>query len=454
MRRSGDWIKAVKGASWWLAFICLTPPGWGLIGITSLCILGLVALVLPTSKGTVEEGIIFILLASVALQFVSAVLWNVFKRREPTASAHKERDWFVDRYLKDTGPRATPRTKQPRGGRKHILGDRNDLSGPSGGLVERQNDGRSDRLHVAQDEQRSASASPAAWLLLARQFAQLDGPEIAASTSSVNRPKVGDVVFVLSVRDRRTGPTVSVVSKVEGESPGPSSSERFLKLRRVGVPDELHDAGAVARILRGYDIDSLFGKAVPIEAWEAKNLMVSLGMGTAVERLNALDGERPPAALAPSTQPGDDHKRERVSDPSSGGQGWGLEAPAKRVVELYAMDLARRHYEQEGYSVDDVSQRESFDLRCERGGRTLRVEVKGTTSGASKVLITPAEHKHALEHFPNVALYLVSHIRLSEPSRGRPSASGGVEREVSPWDLRVCRVEPVTLACHLPPASA
>ena len=114
------------------------------------------------------------------------------------------------------------------------------------------------------------------------------------------------------------------------------------------------------------------------------------------------------------------------------------------------MTLARIHYERAGYKVVNVSGNESFDLLCTRGDVALRVEVKGTTGNASSVLITGGEEQHALEHFPYVSLFVVHGIKLQDKTSSAPVASGGEVRLVEPWDVRACRIEKVTLRCHLP----
>lgn len=51
-------------------------------------------------------------------------------------------------------------------------------------------------------------------------------------------------------------------------------------------------------------------------------------------------------------------------------------------VELRAIALARRYFQQEGYSVQDVSRKRGhngYDFLIEKSGKTLKVEVKGAT---------------------------------------------------------------------------
>jgi uncharacterized protein DUF3883 len=91
-----------------------------------------------------------------------------------------------------------------------------------------------------------------------------------------------------------------------------------------------------------------------------------------------------------------------------------------------------------------VSATESFDLLCRDADRTLRVEVKGTTSQGSSVLVTRNEVRHAQEHDGCVALFVVSNIAVNASG-----CSGGTVRVFDPWDIRTCELEPIAFECRL-----
>jgi hypothetical protein len=112
-----------------------------------------------------------------------------------------------------------------------------------------------------------------------------------------------------------------------------------------------------------------------------------------------------------------------------GGQGYGLSAAEKKAIEEHSMAVAIKHYEARGYDVDpEVHKTMPFDLLCMKDGEELHVEVKGTTGDGSSVLLTPGEVKHAHKWFPQVDLFVVSHITLSEGV-----SSGGTVAIRSPW---------------------
>jgi len=134
----------------------------------------------------------------------------------------------------------------------------------------------------------------------------------------------------------------------------------------------------------------------------------------------------------------------------SRGQGFGLTAEQRRAVELRAMEVAAEHYVGLGYDVEDVSGRESFDLKCGRDGETLHVEVKGTTGLGETFVITRNEHALARRLHPANALVVVSRIELSAQTDGTTLATGGVRRVVEPWDLGACAPEPIAYECRVP----
>jgi hypothetical protein len=103
------------------------------------------------------------------------------------------------------------------------------------------------------------------------------------------------------------------------------------------------------------------------------------------------------------------------------------------------MAAARQHYEQEGWNVTDVSTRESYDLRCERGDERMRVEVKGSSQARARILLTPNEVSHALAHAGNVALFMLSDITITTQD-GAPVATGGTPAVFEPWVLDLERL--------------
>ncbi|MGD8199428.1 DUF3883 domain-containing protein [Ornithinimicrobium sp. W1679] len=81
--------------------------------------------------------------------------------------------------------------------------------------------------------------------------------------------------------------------------------------------------------------------------------------------------------------------------PKKGGQQFGS-PEHNRLVELEAMRLATRGYEDESYVVQDVSKQNlGWDLEARRGDTVVYIEVKGTTGPFPEFFLTPNEHRAA-----------------------------------------------------------
>jgi hypothetical protein len=119
------------------------------------------------------------------------------------------------------------------------------------------------------------------------------------------------------------------------------------------------------------------------------------------------------------------------------GQGINLDPKERKAVEDYSMTLAKRHFQQRGWKdVRDVSRDESYDLMClSPGNSELHVEVKGTTSAGTDVILTRNEVTHARQYYPNAALFIVSGIQLSQDAVGEVVAHGGTLGVLHPWDI-------------------
>lgn len=132
------------------------------------------------------------------------------------------------------------------------------------------------------------------------------------------------------------------------------------------------------------------------------------------------------------------------------GQGFSRDAEARGAIEDHAMCRAEAHYRQAGWHVEDVSKYGPYDLHCSRpDGAELRVEVKGTTSVGSHVLLTRNEVEHARRHHPHVALFVVSSIRITVTETGRPEARGGEIAIFEPWSVDAGHLTPIAYAYEL-----
>jgi hypothetical protein len=135
------------------------------------------------------------------------------------------------------------------------------------------------------------------------------------------------------------------------------------------------------------------------------------------------------------------------------GQGFAIDAATRQVIEKRAMQLATEHLEAEGWQVADVSLRASFDLHCTKPtGEELRVEVKGTTSEGSQVLLTANEVEHARTHYPKVVLIIVSHIGIARSSGNSVEAKGGRVIILNPWLVDDRYLKPLSYSYNVAPS--
>jgi hypothetical protein len=120
--------------------------------------------------------------------------------------------------------------------------------------------------------------------------------------------------------------------------------------------------------------------------------------------------------------------------PRGKGQGFLVSQAVRKAVQTYAENWATRHYEGEGWSVRNVGLTHPYDLRCTRLEKCeLHVEVKGTTTAGTRVILTPNEVTHATEHHPNVDLFVVSHIEVDATFAENPVVIGGEARVWREW---------------------
>jgi len=122
----------------------------------------------------------------------------------------------------------------------------------------------------------------------------------------------------------------------------------------------------------------------------------------------------------------------RISDPLK-----------RKAIEEHAVALARAHYEERGWDVEEIGK--PYDLRCTKRDEERRVEVKGTTGAAVSVELTVNEVEHARDRAHTVDLFVVSDIVVDATIPGYPTSGGTVHHHLD-WtpadrDLRPTRYE-------------
>ncbi|WP_107912992.1 DUF3427 domain-containing protein [Luteibacter sp. OK325] len=135
-----------------------------------------------------------------------------------------------------------------------------------------------------------------------------------------------------------------------------------------------------------------------------------------------------------------------LSKPRARGQGRVRDYQRRRVVEMYAMDLAKKHYAALGFKVTDTSSTHPYDLSCLKNDRVTRVEVKGTQTTGSTVDVTVAEVESArcgekLGYATD--LFVVHSIRLTGAGDSI-HANGGTIHKISDWFPMDARLKTMT----------
>ena len=140
--------------------------------------------------------------------------------------------------------------------------------------------------------------------------------------------------------------------------------------------------------------------------------------------------------------------RAAVEQAQGKSQGFSVPPAVRKAVEAYAMEKATTRFERDGYTVRDVSNRESYDLSCTRGDEVLHVEVKGTQTAGDKILLTRGEVRLARKKSPHTALFVAHSVAVVEDG-GKPRVSGGGSRIIRPWNPTSAMLKPLVYSCEI-----
>jgi hypothetical protein len=133
------------------------------------------------------------------------------------------------------------------------------------------------------------------------------------------------------------------------------------------------------------------------------------------------------------------------------GQGFLVSVEMRQVLERHAMDAAIAWYSSQGWECEDVSRRESYDLRCRRQGTVLHVEVKGTTTVGDRVIVTRGEVDEARRLAPDTELFVLADVHLTTAPDGVVVAAGGRRRVSSAWGMDSDALVPLGFELRLDP---
>jgi hypothetical protein len=157
--------------------------------------------------------------------------------------------------------------------------------------------------------------------------------------------------------------------------------------------------------------------------------------------------ERPLPKEQPEVREAEEAADQSVGRPrKSSGAGFRTNAADIKVIEKHAVKLATTYYKSQGFKVKELGK--PFDLEVKKGDLTLAVEVKGTTSDGSKVVLTRNEVAHHEGAHPENALVIVRNIKLH---RGRsPKADGGHLYELRGWEINPDALRPISYTYEVP----
>ena len=130
-------------------------------------------------------------------------------------------------------------------------------------------------------------------------------------------------------------------------------------------------------------------------------------------------------------------------------QGRVADVKKKKVIELYAMNKATEHYEQQGFEVFDTSSNSPYDLECHKNNTFRRVEVKGTTTEGSAVYVTSNEVASACSDECETDLYIVNNIDIFLQEDGNYYADGGFVDIIKNWKPEEKFLEATVYRYHL-----
>jgi hypothetical protein len=119
-----------------------------------------------------------------------------------------------------------------------------------------------------------------------------------------------------------------------------------------------------------------------------------------------------------------------------------LSAAENKAIEQRAVEVTRTHFEKLGFITKDVGLIESYDVHASMDGQEVKIEVKGTTSDGSDVVLTSNEVDLHIADHPRNALAIVRHIRLLRDEKN-PTAVGGELILEMPWQVDPARLQPI-----------
>lgn len=214
------------------------------------------------------------------------------------------------------------------------------------------------------------------------------------------------------------------------------------------------DLGSSDGLSGPYERTTAFSKLYQVDALPTdEQLKIDLRQAVSLlgQIYHAIELGRAPETVAPEVQEAQ-AQVEAIASPrrklsSTSGQGFGLSAAQRKVVEERAMHLAREWLDANGYrDVEDVSAKRSCDYIAWKEGTEHIVEVKGTTAGFGTILLTANEVDLHRSAHPLNLLIVVHDIDLLDM---RTTATGGTVKTIEAWQVDRAELRPLSYSCKL-----
>lgn len=198
---------------------------------------------------------------------------------------------------------------------------------------------------------------------------------------------------------------------------------------------DINDFGAKARLPKSFERACALVKMVAYD--DIEDAVMERHMTEAAEMLRAIyAAQRQGRELSPADQT--ELEILDITRPTANvrkGQGFGLTAKERKVVELRAMEISEEWLHSQGYRAKNTAATKPYDFEATKGDDILYVEVKGTTSDvADAIAMTHGEVALHRREKGKTALMIVSGVRLDRDSN-QPRASGGTLEALIGWDI-------------------
>ena len=115
----------------------------------------------------------------------------------------------------------------------------------------------------------------------------------------------------------------------------------------------------------------------------------------------------------------------------------------RKALEDPGVKKGMAYFANQGFDVENVGAKTSYDICCTKDGRELCVQVKTTTTSGEQVILTPREAELKGER----ALFVVHSVQLV---RGKPR--GGTVRVILPWKIENKRLKAISYMYNVPQA--